>query len=151
MRSRSNENISADYMNFSKHPLLYTLLPLCVLAIGLSFFRFMVSGNYMVSYEGECDPTTHSCFTGCEDEECTAVYYYSQVEKSASDVLTQCGPDITGCSEASVCFPTDIDCSVTYCSAETVSEGEACAQHSTITAEEEPSNDAESDGNQSIE
>lgn len=124
-------------MNFSKHPLLYTLFPLCVLAIGFSFFRFMVAGNYMVSYEGECDPATHSCFTGCEDEGCTTVYYYSQVEKSASDVLAQCGPDITDCVEASVCLPSGMDCSVTYCSAESVSEGEACTQyHSTMVKEE---------------
>lgn len=109
-----------------EHPLLYILLPMCVVAIVVSFFRFMVVADYVVEYEGECDPITESCFVGCADDECLEEYYYTWIHKNAADVFAQCGPDVTDCEEAGICLPTDTGCSITYCSENTSLEDEQC-------------------------
>jgi hypothetical protein len=76
----------------------------------------MVLHDYVVAYEGDCDPYTENCFVGCEDDECTENYYYSLVQKYAADVKAQCGTDITDCEDAYKCLPEDGDqCDVTYC------------------------------------
>lgn len=113
-------------MSVTRHLLVYVLLPVCVLAIAISFYRFMVAGDYVVEYEGECDPITESCFVGCEDEECSEIYYYSWVHKMAIDVQAQCGPNVLECPAANVCLPTDTNCSITYCSPDTLLEDETC-------------------------
>jgi hypothetical protein len=41
----------------------------------VSYARFFVLDDYIVMYEGDCDPYTESCFIGCEDDECTEEYY----------------------------------------------------------------------------
>ncbi len=102
-------------MGFKKHPILYIILPLCVIAIVASFYRFMVLRDYMVTYEGVCDPATHSCFLACVDDSCSETYYYSLVQKRSQDVMAQCGPDITDCELASVCVESDRECSIEYC------------------------------------
>lgn len=76
----------------------------------------MVNLDYLVSYEGECDPNTQKCFVGCEDEECSAEYYYSIVEKSAKDLYKECGKNIEGCEVANICTKTDNICSISFCS-----------------------------------
>lgn len=102
-------------MNFKSRPLSYVLVPLCVLAIAASFYRFIVAGDFIVEYEGACDPATESCFFACETEECADVYYFSWVRKHNADVRAQCGTDITDCEAANVCLPTDRACSIAYC------------------------------------
>ena len=124
-------------MAFKKHPLLYILLPICAIAILASFYRFMVVGDYIVEYEGACDPSIESCFVCCTDEECSETYFYTMVQKSASDVRAQCGSDITDCEEANVCLAGDMNCVVTYCSADTVGENEACVSPSSIPTDTE--------------
>lgn len=112
-------------MRFRNNFLLYTLIPLVTLFIGASYIRFMVLHDYTVAYEGMCDPITESCFIGCEDEECTVEYYYTQVEKYAPNLNAQCGNDITDCEDANVCLKEEgSQCSVTYCDPE--ADGEAC-------------------------
>ena len=114
-------------MKLIQRPFLYILLPVVVLVIALSFYRFIIAADYSVQYEGECDPAAQSCFVGCEDEECTEEYYYSIVEKHAIDLRNQCGPDITGCELAQTCLPDEVGCTVTYCDASLLAEGESCA------------------------
>jgi len=112
-------------MGFKNNILLYILVPLVVLLIGSSYVRFIVLHDYLVAYEGECDPYTKDCFIGCEDEECTEEYYYTKVQKYAADVYTQCGKDVTDCDAASMCLSQDTqECSVTYCDPEY--DGEDC-------------------------
>jgi len=75
-----------------------------------------VLNDYVVAYEGNCDPYTESCFIGCEDDECTEEYYYSMVQKYAPNVKAQCGVDITDCDAAYECLSEDGDqCEITYC------------------------------------
>jgi len=119
-------------MTFQKHPLLYILLPICIFAVIASFYRFMVAGDYVVEYEGACDPSTESCFVGCTDDECTEAYFYTKVQKSAGTVLSQCGPDVTDCESANVCLPGEADCSVTFCSADALAEDETCVTPGTL-------------------
>jgi hypothetical protein len=113
-------------MKFKENILLFVLLPLVVLTVGASYVRFMVIKDYLVAYEGVCDPVVNSCFVGCEDEECTSEYYYSSVQKYAVNLYAQCGEDITDCEAASICLATDDqDCSVTYCDPEV--DGDTCS------------------------
>ncbi|MFZ2252719.1 MAG: hypothetical protein WAW13_00930 [Minisyncoccia bacterium] len=112
-------------MNFRNNFLLYTLALLFILMVSASYFRFLVMHDYVVAYEGTCDPATNNCFIGCTDDECTENYYYSKVQKAAPDVFVQCGDDITDCEDANVCLSEgDTQCSITYCDLET--DGDAC-------------------------
>lgn len=115
-------------MSFTRHLLLYVLLPVCLGAIIVSYYRFMVADDYLVEYEGACDPYTESCFVGCENEECVDPYYYTKVTKYASDVEAQCGPDFTACEETSVCLPEDRSCEITFCDPETAGDTEICEE-----------------------
>lgn len=127
-------------MHIRKHLLLYILLPLVLFACFASLYRFMVIGDYIVEYQGSCDPATHSCFIGYDDT-VQENYYYTKVVKHAADLFSVCGPDYSECEEANVCLPTDSGCSVTYCSSDTVSEGESCRTLDAITEEVSPVED----------
>ena len=105
-----------------------------------SFYRFMIEHDYLVGYEGSCDPVSEVCFTACEDDACTEIYYYSNVQKYAPDLVRECGKDITDCEAASMCLPSDHECSVTYCDPET--NGDACEMINE-NIEEEQNNDQE--------
>lgn len=111
-------------MHFRNHLLLYTLIPVIIIIGITSYYRYVVSHNYTVAYEGKCDPSTENCFLGCKDDECTEEYYYTLVEKYAADLYEQCGPNITDCDAASICLPGEQACSVTYCDIEV--DGESC-------------------------
>ena len=105
--------------------LLSILIALIVLLIGTSYVRFVLTHDYMVAYEGACDPAVGVCFIGCEDDGCTKPYYYAKVEKYAAVLYVQCGGDITDCAAANACLPlNDRKCSVIYCDPE--ADGEAC-------------------------
>ena len=103
---------------FREHFFSSILLLLVVITASASFYRFLVINDYLVLYEGICDPFTKKCFVGCENDECTQEYYYMEVEKYAPDLLAQCGKDITDCEAAIVCLPTERHCSITYCEEE---------------------------------
>lgn len=111
-------------MKFHDNFFYYILTLLVVIMVSASYVRFMVNQDYLVSFEGACNPTTENCFTGCEDDECTTQYYYSEVVKYAPDLYRECGPDITDCEAANVCLPDDRKCSVTYCDIEV--DGDTC-------------------------
>jgi hypothetical protein len=97
----------------------FVILFIVIGIIGVaSYYRFMINHDYLVSYEGVCNPAVEECFVGCEDEECAQEYFYSEVQKYAADLYMQCGKDITDCESASVCFQGDRECYVTYCSVE---------------------------------
>jgi hypothetical protein len=103
--------------HFKNNFLRYVLLALSVIVIALSFQRFVLSGDYIVEYEGACDPATESCFLACETEDCADTYYHSWVRKHHNDVFAACGPDVSECDAASVCQPTDTQCTIVYCDA----------------------------------
>ena len=102
--------------HLKRYFLLYTLIPLIVLSLAASFFRFMVTGDYMVSHEAFCDPYQEECFVYCEDDECIEPFYYVTIQRKASDLMDICGdllvPD---CEAAQKCQPNENKCTVTYC------------------------------------
>jgi hypothetical protein len=103
-------------MNFKKNILLYTILPLLLLAISASYFRFMVTHDYLVMYEGECDPYVSVCFEYCEDEDCIDPFYYTEVVRSASQIHANCTNDITSCDFAYTdCGSDETECKISYC------------------------------------
>jgi len=92
----------------------------------VSYYRFMIKHDYVVGYEGVCDPTVEQCFIGCDDDACTEEYYYSKMQKYTPDLYAECGKDITDCEAASVCLPEDRDCSITFCNPE-IDGSDACS------------------------
>jgi hypothetical protein len=113
-------------MNVQKHLLGLVLIPLSIIAIALSYHRFIVAEDYVVEYEGYCDPYTQSCFVGCTDDSCAEIYYYTWIQKTAASVREQCGPNVSECESAGECAPGEEGCSVRFCSMDTVSEDEMC-------------------------
>lgn len=111
-------------MDFRNHILFWTIVPLLVLSTGAAYYRFMVTHDYMVSYEGACDPYTKSCFVGCDDEECSSEYYYTKIYRHARSIEAFCGTDITDCEAANNCQPGEQSCSVNYCDIE--ADGDTC-------------------------
>jgi hypothetical protein len=105
-------------INFREYFFYYFLLVIIIITGAFSYYRFVVQHDYIVYYEGECDPNVQSCFVGCEDDECINEYYYLEVQKYASDLLKVCGNYITDCAEANICLPTDQECTITYCDPE---------------------------------
>jgi len=102
------------HVNFKEHIFFFILASL-IIAIGLvSYYRFMVKHDYMVGYEGACDPVIEKCFMGYDGDE---QYFYS-------DLYRECGKDITDCEAASVCLKNDRKCSITYCDKEI--DGDVC-------------------------
>lgn len=82
----------------------------------ISYNCFIVNHDYIVEYEGVCDPITEKCFVGYEEgNNGEEEYYYSYVRKYAADLYAQCGKDITDCEAANVCLPEDRECLVVYC------------------------------------
>lgn len=102
-------------MFFKQNFLKLTLLPLLVLAISASFYRFFILKDYDVLYEVECDPYTESCYVWCEDDECLEPFYYNYITKSAGDLLPYCGLDITDCEESYYCLESDEVCEMEFC------------------------------------
>ena len=107
------------YQNFLRNNFFLLVLSSAVIVIVfLSYNRFIVHQDYIVGYEGKCDPLLENCFVGCEDDECTEEYYYSYVQKYAADLYDECGKDITDCEASNLCLPNDHECSITYCDPE---------------------------------
>ncbi|MBU0999247.1 hypothetical protein KKG24_02995 [Patescibacteria group bacterium] len=103
------------YIHFRENFFFYVLALLIIMIGIVSYYRFMVNHDYLVRYEGTCDPVTEKCFTGCEDDDCTEMFYYSEMVKYAPDLYRECGDDITDCEAASICLSEDRECSVDYC------------------------------------
>lgn len=116
-------------MQFKKYILLYTLIPLLILTIASTYYRFAVIHDYVVSYEGECDPYKSSCFVGCEDEECTQKYFYTKIERHASDLVRLCGDNVVGCEFSDICSEGEFQCKIEYCGDGDCDEVEAEAEN----------------------
>lgn len=102
--------------HFKKYFMVYTVLPLLMMAIVSSYYRFIVSYDYEVVFEGYCDPYTESCFEFCEDEECTEPFHYTWFARNAADLRSSCGDlSILDCEFAEDCSEGEMGCYATYC------------------------------------
>jgi hypothetical protein len=97
------------------HFFLYIILLFVIVVGTLSYYRFLIKHDYNVSYDGQCDPATESCFVNYGDDEGAESMYYSKMQKYAPDLYRECGSNITDCEEASMCLPGDRNCSRVYC------------------------------------
>ena len=113
-------------INFRDHPISFILFPLIIGVSVISYYRFFVNNDYLVGYNGVCDPSINRCFIECEDDTCGKDVYYSHVIKYAPDLYSECGKDITNCENANMCLSTDRHCSVTYCNPEVL--GATCTE-----------------------
>lgn len=111
--------MEAKNTSFRENIFFYILIIIITVIGTISYYRFMVNEDYLIRYEGVCDPTIHTCFVGCEDDECTTEYYYSDVVKYAPDLYAECGKNITDCEIANICLPKDKTCTITYCDTKT--------------------------------
>ena len=117
--------METKYKNFFRNNFfLLTLLLVVVISLFLSYNRFIAHKDYIVRYEGFCDPAVSDCFVYCEDDECAEPFYYSWMTKYAPDLYNQCGSDITDCEAAFECFPDDRECAIVYCDLEI--DGDDC-------------------------
>ena len=119
------------------HFFFYILAPLMIIVSAFSYFRFIINNDYLIGYEGTCNPATEKCFTGCTDDACTESYYYSQMIKYAPDLYKECGKDITDCEAANTCLPEDRNCSITYCDPEV--DGDICSTRTEETTTQDNS------------
>jgi hypothetical protein len=101
--------------HFKKYILIYTLLPLVLLMVATSYYRFMVLQDYTVGYEGMCDPYESSCYVYCEDEACSEPFYYSWMERNAGMLYDTCGELVTECDAAYECTNDDPTCYESFC------------------------------------
>ena len=115
--------METKHLNFRNYFFSIILITLIIVVGVISYYRFIVKHDYIVGYEGVCDPTTEKCFVGVDDTS-GKEYYYSKVQKYEPDLYKECGKDITDCKDASVCLPSDRKCSITYCDSKI--DGSAC-------------------------
>jgi hypothetical protein len=113
-------------MNWRSHLLLLICIPLLLLAMAATYYRFIIAQDYIVQYEGICDPVSENCFTYCEDEACAEPSYYVKVTKTAMNAYKQCGEDVSDCEIANQCQFGEKDCTVEYCSTDAVEQDEFC-------------------------
>ncbi len=91
------------------------IILLMVLLTASAFYRFIIMQDYLVAYEGDCEPSTQSCFVYCEDDECIEPFYYSIIERRAYEVYEKCGADVTLCDDAYICPDNVAECEIIYC------------------------------------
>jgi hypothetical protein len=101
--------------HFKKYLLVYIFLPLIMLMVATSYYRFMVTQDYTVGYEGICDPYTESCYVFCEDDACADPIYYSWIERNAGELYAECGDLVTECDAAYTCPAALTSCTITFC------------------------------------
>lgn len=120
-------------MHLRDHIFSIVLASSILISIGISFHRFLVAHEYVVSYRVSCDPYTDSCFAECTDDACTEVHYHLKVEREAEALLAACGSSVIGCAIADRCLPEERYCSIRRCDPQT--DGSECE---TITRDSQP-------------
>jgi len=110
--------------------LLIILVLILIGSASVTFYRYFISNNYLITDNIACEPKTEVCFyVPCaeEDDACNSaeVEYYKKIEKNASNIKL-CDPEVDGCNPL-VCTENEKDCSITYCSADTLGDGEECS------------------------
>lgn len=113
---------------------------LIVGSVGVTYYRYFILRDYMITAQAPCDPYTEACFVSVcdpEAEECTGdpeedTSYYQEISRNAKNIPL-CDPADEGC-EALICPTGEADCMVTFCDADTVSEGVVCNDPATYTS-----------------
>jgi hypothetical protein len=121
-------------MTLTSKIIMLVSLAVIIFTVWFKFSQYTVQENYILYALITCDPTTHNCFTtDCdpENEECDTSTY-KKVEMTAN-AAPACVKE-NNCEEFA-CESDDPNCSETYCSEDTLEEGERCTEN-TETIEE---------------
>ncbi len=110
--------------------LLTVFLLLLIGTIAVTVYKYGIKKDYLIAGQAPCDIQTEACFYfPCEEGDATCdlaeIEYYKKVEKKAYNI-TLCDPAVEGCNPL-VCTEGENDCTVTYCSSDTLDEGEECS------------------------
>ncbi len=92
-----------------------TIFIFLILLLGASYVRFILNTDYLVLFEGECDPSVASCYQGCNDNDCNDIYYYKLIERDATELYQLCGPSVVDCDKAYTCDNSEKTCNILYC------------------------------------
>lgn len=124
-------------MDIRPRTLVIICVPLIILVIIASYYRFFIAKDYIVDYEATCDPASESCFVFCEEEGCEEPEPYARISKYAADLYAQCGKNISECESANTCVASDRHCVIEYCSEDNLDEGESCSEKIAEVVEQE--------------
>jgi len=123
------------------------------LSVFATFYRIFIARDYLVDIEVTCSPERSACFArdicDTEDESCgeedvpTETSYYKTVERKAYAFPEACASgslDAPECADLS-CRPGEAECTETFCSDDTVPEGETCVGPGFVPEDVAPSPD----------
>ncbi len=136
---KSTVNASAKIL-----PVVFVLALLA--AVAWNYSTFFIDRDYLVYSEISCDPEMESCFSwvcGEEDNECDDSPY-KKIELAAAS-LPLCDMYTNEECPEPTCNTNDETCTITYCSDETLEEGEICTDF------EETESEREDDGDETSE
>ena len=110
--------------------LLIIFVLLLIWMVGATFYKYEIKKDYLIVAQAPCNSETESCFyMPCDGSDSTcdpaSPEYYKKVEKKAFNIKL-CDPAVDGCNPL-VCSATEKDCSVTFCSADNLVDGEECS------------------------
>lgn len=136
-------------MGLKRHFFPYILITFIVLMVAASFYRFMVSYDYLVYYDDVCDPyATNACFVYCEDEACVDPIYYVEIVRRADVLVSLCGgASVLDCPAAYECQPGESECSISTC--DPAVDGELCEDLSESDRPPDKIDEVGSDNNES--
>lgn len=121
-------------MNYKTGTLFVGMCVIFLVAIYLSFDKYIIRQDYYIQKQAACDPMTKNCFISIcnpqEDEECPEdeadrSEYYSLIQKKAY-VFSQCEKSQEGCDTG--CQPGE-DCLEITCSPD---NGDVCSEGSSL-------------------
>lgn len=128
----------------TKSKIFFLLFFLAIVgAIGGAYYRFVVTQDYSIEANAECDPLIESCFVHLCDpeagEECTGdtkedTTYYKHVRRMAKNIPL-CDPNNEDCTALS-CPVGEADCEEILCDKNTVVGSERCSDESDALVEE---------------
>lgn len=101
------------------------LILLCI--VGYRYYDYVYKGNFPLEVNAVCNPSIEKCFVSdCDpanDENCdTAPYKKVEISKNEAPIcLEEHSCKTFSCSGLS-------NCAITYCSSDTLSDGEKCVE-----------------------
>ncbi len=119
--------------------IFYTIISLLIIgSIAVTFYKIVVMKDYQVIATTSCNPELEKCFKAecdpTDDDSCPQnieerATYYKKISKKASVILLcEKTTEKNGCNEELSCTAGELSCSYTYCSPDSLEEGEQCAE-----------------------
>jgi len=136
--------------------LIWVFVVLIIGSVGFTYWRIMIKRDYIISAQTDCDPYTEQCFfwecdpnsiedgVACTDNADDNSWYYQIVRRKAFNIPL-CDPKDENC-QALICPEGEADCSVEFCTAENVPEGETCNDPVKYTEENPVEEEATEEG-----